>query len=172
MSCKRATCCCAWSLLCSEIGYEVFPKLALALFWPVASVLVASAFACACPYTKWSGRINSTEQAKRLFLSPTSNIQASLKTFRCRTCSLRPSFAFHLEPASRYLATQSHQRPPCMSASWHNSLNIHSALAGPAKTNFIVTHFLQIMILAAMLCLAIGTFVVYTRFFAPQRHFR
>lgn len=49
------------------------------------------------------------------------------------------------------------------------SLNIHSALAGPAKTNFIVMHFLLIMMAAMMLCITIGSFIVYSHFFIPRR---
>ncbi len=48
------------------------------------------------------------------------------------------------------------------------SLNIHSALAGPAKTNFIIAHLLLIMLSVTMLCLYIGTFIVYYRFFVPR----
>jgi hypothetical protein len=48
------------------------------------------------------------------------------------------------------------------------SLNIYSALAGPAKTNFIIAHLLQIVVSVAILFIAIGTFIVYFRFFIPR----
>jgi hypothetical protein len=50
-----------------------------------------------------------------------------------------------------------------------NSLNIHSALAGPAKTNFIIAHLLQIVVPVAILFIAIGIFIVYSCFLVPRR---
>jgi hypothetical protein len=167
-------CCYVSSLLCSGSAFEEFGMKSFRNWlWLFSGLLLLCLLLLPSPVLAHAqiGEVGSTAQSKQSGPSclqpPTYQQALKLSAAALARYGLPSHFILSQDPTTwQRNLTNAHR--VCQQAGT-TSLNIHSALAGPAKTNFFITHFVLIMISVVMLCIAIGSFIIYSRFFAPQR---